>query len=95
MQKKKQYGYNRLRHFRKINHYKQREVMQQLGLRNPNLLTKWEQGKAYPSIINLFKLSIVYKTLPTNLYPDLYQALRECLEPRMARSLSNDNDSLS
>lgn len=87
--------HNRLRHFRIINNLKQREVVQLLGMHNSKLLTKWEQGTAYPSVINLFKLSIVYRTLPTNLYPDLYRALRECLEPHMVHSLSNDIDSLS
>lgn len=56
---------------------KQRHVAELLGLQSTTQLLLWEKGIALPNSYNLIKLSVIYKTLPNELYWDLYQELRE------------------
>lgn len=62
---------NRLRKHRRINGYKQSEVVYILGLKSSNRLSRWEQGLSMPSVENLIKLSILYHVLIEELYFDL------------------------
>jgi transcriptional regulator with XRE-family HTH domain len=62
---------NRLRKFRKISGYSQTDVMKLLGFKSTNRISRWEKGLAFPSVENLLKLSILYRTLADQLYPDL------------------------
>lgn len=66
---------NRLRWYRRMSGYSQGDVAAILGLVNKARISLWENGIAYPGIENLLKLSIVYKTLPSELYSDLYKKL--------------------
>lgn len=59
---------NNLKKFRRMNGYKQEQVMKYLGLGSTNRISRWEKGLAMPSAINLFKLSILYNTLVDQLY---------------------------
>jgi transcriptional regulator with XRE-family HTH domain len=56
--------------------YKQKELAFLLGLRNYSIISRWESGAAIPGIIILFKLSILFRTLPGELYFELIQELR-------------------
>ena len=56
--------------------YKQIEVARLCGMKNTSRLSLWERGDSIPSIINLLKLSIVYQTLPTEFYFELYLDLK-------------------
>jgi len=73
---------NRLRKHRRIMGYQQKDVARLLGLQSANRISRWEKGVALPSAINLIKLSIVFRTLPTELYFDVLQQLREELHQR-------------
>ena len=57
----------------------QRNVASALGLDCTDRLSRWENGNALPSIANLFKLSVIYKCPPQELYAGLYQSLRNAL----------------
>lgn len=70
---------NRLRKFRKQMGFTQMEVAIMLGYKCTSQLSRWEEGLAMPSIINLFKLSVIYGRLPTDLYLDLYLNLKQVL----------------
>jgi transcriptional regulator with XRE-family HTH domain len=72
---------NRLRMHRKLARYKQKQVTALLGL-NATQLSKWENGVLMPNGINLIKLSIIYCTLPTELYFEYFQELKEQLKPK-------------
>jgi transcriptional regulator with XRE-family HTH domain len=72
---------NRLRMHRKLMRYKQKQVAALLGL-HPAQLSQWENGVKLPSTINLIKLSIIYRTLPNDLYFEYYQDLKEQLKDK-------------
>lgn len=67
---------NSLRRQRKLMGYSQADIAKQLGMKRTNRISEWERGDSLPSLINLLKLSIIYRTLPTELYFDLFQELK-------------------
>ncbi len=64
---------NRLQKYRLLAGYEQTEVAILLGLKSHARISEWEQGKAKPSLDNILQLSIIYRTLPDELYYDLRQ----------------------
>ena len=70
----------------------QREVAQALKLDCTDRLSKWEVGHATPSIINLFRLAIIYKASPQELYPELWKTIKNQIEEnRKPAQTSPDN----
>lgn len=68
---------NNLKKFRRMNGYKQEFVMEYLGLKSTNRISRWEKGLAMPSVINLLKLSVLYNTLVDQLYSEhIYEIKR-------------------
>jgi transcriptional regulator with XRE-family HTH domain len=69
---------NRLRKYRKLMGYRQKDVAILLGLgaNNATRISRWEQGIALPSLPNLLKLSILYRALVNQLYYDLFLEYR-------------------
>jgi transcriptional regulator with XRE-family HTH domain len=67
---------NRLRMHRKLMRYSQKQVAHLLGL-HPAQLSQWENGLKLPNTLNLIKLSIIYRALPTELYFEYFQEIRE------------------
>lgn len=62
---------------------KLKELRLGLGLRQEDVAKllelnciDWENGKATPNLINLFKLSILYETTPDMLYKNLWEVLK-------------------
>jgi len=49
---------------------------------HPAQLSQWENGVKLPNTINLIKLSIIYRTLPTELYFEYFQELKEHIKNR-------------
>ena len=76
---------NRLRKFRKQMGYTQLEVALKLGHKCTSQISRWEEGLAMPSVINLFKLSIIYSRLPTDLYLDTYLDLKHILHKQSTK----------
>lgn len=65
---------NTLREHRARIGLRQIDVAQKLGLDCADRLSRWENGLAAPNIVNLFRLSALYKITPEQLYPDLHLA---------------------
>jgi len=80
---------NRLRLHRKLLRYKQKDVAALLGL-HPSQLSSWEYGKALPGIEHLLKLSIIYSTLPAELYFEYYQRLKQEIQNKQRNGLAPD-----
>lgn len=81
-----------LRKYRKMNGFKQREVAQLLGLKNSSIISLWEQGKRFPSAMNLLKLSVLYWTLPDAFYPDQVRAMRKKLHAATLRQRAQPSE---
>ncbi len=71
---------NRLRKYRRLMGYTQKEVCFLLGVKSTDRISLWEKGLAFPNVTNLIKLSILYHAFPTDLYFDLMKILRHELE---------------
>lgn len=68
---------NLLKKHRKISGLKQKDVAKILELKSSSLISRWEKGLSIPSLINVFKLSILYRTMADSLFNDLVHKLRE------------------
>lgn len=68
---KKKIELNHLKRYRLLFGYSQKQIAQRLGLTSTTLISRWEQGEAYPDLQNAMKLSCIYKTLIDQLFPDL------------------------
>jgi transcriptional regulator with XRE-family HTH domain len=66
---------NSLRSHRKAAGLRQREIADALGLISTDRISRWEHGSAEPNIDNLFKLLVLYRATPAELYPDKWQAI--------------------
>ena len=64
---------NRLKKYRRLFCFSQKEVAMMLGLSDTSPLSRWEKGISLPNILHLFRLSRIYKTMPSELYFDLWQ----------------------
>lgn len=67
---------NRLKKHRRIAGLKQRHIARLLALHDTKPVSLWERGLAMPSTLNLIKLSIIYRTLPNELYYELFVELK-------------------
>ena len=61
----------------------QKEVAFLLNIKNIGRISEWEQGISNPSMENLFKLSIIYQTLPDMLYGILRKKLVQSIHIRI------------
>jgi transcriptional regulator with XRE-family HTH domain len=86
---------NNLKRYRRLMGYTQKDVAVLLGLKSSNRISNWEQGKAVPNIVNLIDLSILYSTLPAELYSDLYKARRAKIWSAKERFKNEKNNSPS
>lgn len=80
---------NRLKMFRKLRGYKQKEVAALLGLYDALPLRLWEQGKMLPNSQNLIKLSILYRTYPNELYAEYCMELKRALDVKEFNAFKN------
>lgn len=62
--------------------YSQKEVAALLGFESTSRISRWEKGEAMPSVKNLLKLSVLYATLPNELYFDLWQDAKSDIQKR-------------
>jgi transcriptional regulator with XRE-family HTH domain len=79
MRYEKKYIGNKLKASRKLLGCKQTQVAKSIGLKSAARLAKWEQGKSFPSVPNLLKLSALYSVLANDLYLDLYLKYKDDL----------------
>lgn len=66
---------NKLKLFRHSHGYSQKKVAHILGLADTSTLSRWEHGLSVPSIVQVFRLSRIYKTLPHELFEDLWNSI--------------------
>jgi transcriptional regulator with XRE-family HTH domain len=72
---------NNLRDFRTKAGLRQIDVARLLELDCADRLSRWENGSAMPNIVNLFKLSVLYKAPPQELYLGLYGYIQSKANP--------------
>ncbi len=73
MNKRREIIPNNLKEYRLEAGCTQKQVAIYLGHSNEVSISHWEQGKNIPNLINLVKLSSLYKTSPEKLYSWLFQ----------------------
>lgn len=77
---------NYLRKFRRARGLKRRDVAAILGVRDLGTITRWETGKAMPSVMNLLRLSALYRTFADALFPEMARDLKNDLQLREKRA---------
>lgn len=85
MNKRKDIIPNNLKHHRNVCGYKQKEVATILGFATEDRICLWEKGKNIPNLINLLKLSSLYRVTPMQLYPELMIQIDEEIEDRVTK----------
>lgn len=83
MNKRKEIIPNNLKEYRLRCGYTQKEVATILGFMSEDRICLWEQGKNIPNLINLLKLSSLYRTTPMRLYPILMAEVDDEVEGRI------------
>jgi transcriptional regulator with XRE-family HTH domain len=73
---------NNLRDIRISLGMKQADVADLLGHASADRISHWEKGVAFPGMVNLFKLSLIYRVRPEQLYEDLYKSLADELQQK-------------
>jgi transcriptional regulator with XRE-family HTH domain len=68
---------NQLRKYRKARGLNQRQAARILGFADASSLSRWEHGVCLPSVMNLFRLAALYRTLVDALYIDMLRTIRE------------------
>jgi transcriptional regulator with XRE-family HTH domain len=76
---------NQLRKYRRARGLKQREAARILGLADASSLSRWEHGVCLPSVMNVFRLSALYRTLVDALYIDALRRIRKEVHMREGR----------
>lgn len=79
---------NRLRKHRRIFCFSQKEVATILGLKDTSPLSRWEKGMSFPDLVHLFRLCRIYKTLPSELYVELWQSISKEIAAKEADLLA-------
>jgi transcriptional regulator with XRE-family HTH domain len=81
---------NSLRYYRKRAGLTQQEVARilSLGKRGSDSVMLWERGYRLPNIINWFKLSVLYKVSPEELYAELLKEVGKDFSKKLKRKKS-------
>lgn len=69
----------RLRKHRRLMGYSQTDVAQKLNFKSSAIISRWERGTTLPSLENVLRLSVLYKTLVNELFWDLFTEYRKVL----------------
>lgn len=88
MKYKIQIANNKLREARKSLGLRQVDVSTALGFNMIDRISKWEKGRAVPSLVNLLRLSTLYNVIPHKLYPELQEEIkREIYHKKMNENI--------
>jgi len=71
---------------RLISGYSEKQVAAYLGIKNQEIITRWEKGESMPSTIKLLMLCSLYKVLLPHMYPDLYKKINAELNAKMKKT---------
>ena len=67
---------NKLKEYRMKLNLRQEDAAKLLGMDCKDRISHWENGKSIPSIINLYRLSVIYGVLPHELYLTLFESIK-------------------
>jgi transcriptional regulator with XRE-family HTH domain len=73
---------NSLRRYRRGRGMKQKEVAKLLGIKSASMISRWENGASLPSTENVFRLSVIYRTMVDALYMDYLTRLKDEIRKR-------------
>ena len=88
---------NRLKRYRRLAGYSQKQVAKALALQNTSCVSRWEKGLSVPEMFTLFRLSILYRTNPFHLYQECWQQLKREVserEEKMHTRRKSDNSNI-
>jgi len=71
---------NTLKEHRQNTSLTQMQVAKKLGFTTAERISAWEKGLSFPHLKNVLKLSALYKTLPTDLYGELFDQVQNEIE---------------
>lgn len=66
---------NSLKRLRRLSGLSQKEVAILLSLQKTSSISRWEKGLSFPATKHLFQLCILYKTLPENIYSEVWDEI--------------------
>jgi transcriptional regulator with XRE-family HTH domain len=69
---------NSLRSYRKQAGLRQVDVAARLGFTSYERISHWENGLAFPSVTNLFRIAALYHVLPHELYAEIWKEIQQC-----------------
>jgi len=72
---------NRLRLYRERVGLRQTDIARLLDLQSADRISRWEHGIAMPNVTNLFKLAVLYKVPPQELYGELFDTINGTVLP--------------
>ncbi len=82
---------NNLRKQRRLMGYKLREVARILDINNTSRISKWELGTSTPSLKNLVKLSIIYRTLMDQFYLEYRDKIKKEINHSISKYHKKDH----
>ena len=71
---------NNLKEYRKKNKLTQKQVATCLGFKTSERISNWEKGYGVPGLVNLLKLSVLYRATPMQLYETLMDEVEDQVE---------------
>jgi transcriptional regulator with XRE-family HTH domain len=86
---------NKLKKFRRLFCLSQKEVASMLGLKETSPLSRWEKGISLPGLLHLFRLSRIYKTMPSEMYVDLWQHISKEISAKENNLLAQSESLIS
>ncbi len=78
---------NRKIKLNKLKGLKQKDVARILKLKSTSMISRWEKGSCLPNTLNIFRLSLLYRTLIDVLFIDLMRLLKEDIRKREEKIL--------
>ena len=90
MNKRKDIVPNNLREYRLKAGLTQKQVANMLGFASEERISHWENGNNVPSLINLFKLSNIYRATPFHLYEEVLNKTQDELAIVREKDMKDD-----
>ncbi len=83
---------NLLRKHRKVRGLKQSEVAKLLGHKSASRISRWEKGVCIPSLVNVLRLSVLYRVMVDALFADHLHLVREEVRDSEEKIFGNNNN---
>lgn len=63
-----------------------------LGLKSTAMISRWEKGVCLPDTLNIFKLTLLYRTMAEALFSDLVSEIKEEIFKKEDEILNRSDD---